>query len=135
MPIVLDGGRDKRALDKATATAITYCESQWLRVLLQIPRIGKAEDADARADGDGGRKRGRASKQEDADRSPLSIELNDAVLAMHEAIDNAKDIRAIAGVLARLEKATGLPPVVVERVKDAAKKRTEALLARAEPKP
>lgn len=116
MPIVEDGGKDKRAPDKALATALTYCESQWLRVALQIPRIGRSEDADARSDvGDGGRRRAR---KEAEDRTPLSTELNDAVVSMHKAIEGAKDGRTLTGILSRLRKAEqdGLPAAVAHRV-------------------
>lgn len=119
MPIVEDGGKDKRAPDKALATALTYCESQWLRVALQIPRIGRSEDADARSDvGDGGRRRAR---KEAEDRTPLSTELNDAVVSMHKAIEGAKDGRTLTGILSRLRKAEqdGLPAAVAHRVEGA----------------
>lgn len=123
MPIVEDGGRDKRAPDKALATAMTYCESQYLRILLQIPRIGTAEDADARVDSG----RARARKQPDADRPFLSTELNDTVVALYGAIEKAKDAKALAGVLARLEKATDLPEAVVTKIREAVTKKQTGL--------
>lgn len=121
MPIVAEKGR---AADKAEAAALTYLQSQFLRELLQIPRVEKSIDVDARVDvGDGGRRRAR---KEAEDRAPLSTELNDLVVSLHKAIDTAKDTKALDGVLARLNKATDLPEAVAARVREAITKKAEA---------